>query len=233
MRQVVSDLYLMEGLRGANVYLLLGGEGLTLIDSGMAGNADRIAAQLEEAGYALSQLQAIVLTHAHIDHVGSAAELARRSGAQVVAHQDEVPYIEHTQSLPAASPIRRLMNWLSDHILFRSSPPKVDRPVHEGDMVANLQVIHLPGHTPGSMGLYQPEGQLLLCGDVLFNAHPMTGRPGLRYPLPVVTVDDVQARASVARLSAMQIDVLCCGHGEPIVGGAGQQIGALLGEESA
>ena len=236
MRQVVSDVQLIEGLRGANVYLLPSNEGLTLVDSGMAGNADRIIGQIEEAGYRLSQLHTIVLTHAHADHARSAAELARRSGAAVVAHQDEAPYIKQTEPMPAASPAQRLMNWLGERFMFRSSPCQVDRLVGDGDLVealGGMRVIHMPGHTPGSMALYQPERQILFCGDALFNANPLTGRPGLRFPLALATVDRAQARASVGKLSALPIEVLCCGHGEPIVGGAGEQICALLGVESA
>jgi len=231
MRQVVSDVYLFEGLRGANVYLLLSDEGLTLVDSGMDGNADPIAAQLEEAGYPLSRLHSIVLTHAHVDHVGSAAELAGRSGAQILAHRAEVPYIEQIQTMPSASLFRRLMNWLSSRVLFTASACQVDRPLEEGDTIEALggtQVIHTPGHTPGSISLYQPERRIVFCGDALFNANPLTGAPGLRFPLPTATLDSAQARESVAKLSALNVEVLCCGHGEPILNGASEQIAALL-----
>jgi glyoxylase-like metal-dependent hydrolase (beta-lactamase superfamily II) len=228
MRQVVPDVYLMEGLRGANVYLL-GGEELTLVDSGMAGDADAIAAQLEGAGDALSQVRRMVLTHAHADHAGGAAELARRSGARVLAHRAEVPYIEQTESLPASSPLRRLLNWFSSRV-FSGSPCQVDQPLVDGDTIealGGIQVIHAPGHTPGSIALYASERQILFCGDVLFNAHPVTGSPGLRFPLSAVTVDDAQARESACKLSALAIQVLCCGHGEPILDGANEQIAAL------
>jgi glyoxylase-like metal-dependent hydrolase (beta-lactamase superfamily II) len=231
MRQLVPDVYLFEGLRGANVYLLLSNEGLTLVDSGMSGNADSIAAQLEEAGHSLSQVHSIVLTHTHVDHVGSAAELVGRSGAQILAHRAEVPYIEQIQTMPSTSLFRRLMNWLSDRVLFGATAPHVDRPLDEGDTIealGGLQVIHTPGHTPGSISLYQPERRIVFCGDALFNANPLTGSPGLRFPLPTATLDGEQARESVAKLSALDVDVLCCGHGEPILGGAGAQIAALL-----
>lgn len=234
MREVVDDVYLLEGLRGCNVYLLVADGGLTLLDSGMMGDADRIVAQLQEAGHPLPDLRRIALTHAHGDHTGGAVGLARDSGARVVAHRDEVPYIEQTEPLPAPSPMQRLLFWLSDHLLFRLSPCKVDRAVEDGDVLdalGGLQVIHTPGHTPGSMALYHPERRILFCGDALFNAHPMTGRPGLRLPLPLVTVDTAKALASVDSLSALPVDVLCCGHGEPIVGGVGERIGALLDDE--
>lgn len=236
MRQVVSDVYLMEGLRGSNVYLLVSNEGPTLVDSGLAGDADRIVAQLQEAGHDPSELCSIVLTHAHGDHTGGVVELVGRSdGPKVVAHRDEAPYIERTRPFPAASPARRLLNWLSERVLFRLSPCKVDQMVEDGDIVealGGMRVIHTPGHTPGSMCLYQPERRILFCGDALFNASPMTGRPGLRLPMRLVTLDAAQARESVGKLSTLAIEVLCCGHGEPILEEAGEKIRALLSQET-
>jgi hydroxyacylglutathione hydrolase len=110
VREIVSQVYLLEGLRGGNVYLAAAGTEPTLIDSGMPGDGQRIEAQLEEVGYALTDLRYIVLTHAHLDHVGSVARLADRSGAQVLAHRDEVPYIQERKPMPATSGLRRLLN---------------------------------------------------------------------------------------------------------------------------
>lgn len=98
MRQVLPNIYLIEGLRVAHVCVLISEEGLTLIDSGTPGEADKIAVQVEEGGYALSDMRAIVVTHAHSDHTGCVAELARRSGAQVLAHRDEVPLTTEGES---------------------------------------------------------------------------------------------------------------------------------------
>ena len=236
MRQIVPDVYLMEGLRGnsANVYLLVSREELTLVDSGLPGAADQIAGQLQEGGHSLSDLQAIVLTHSHGDHTGGAAELARRSGAQIMAHQDEIPYIEQTEPLPFGSLLKRLSNWLGDRLLFRRAPCKVDRALQDGDMIealGGLQVIHTPGHTPGSIALYHPERRLLLCGDAFFNRNPLTGKKGLQLSIPLFTLDVAQMRESARRLTALRVDVLCCGHGEPIVKGAGDRLRVLLEEE--
>jgi glyoxylase-like metal-dependent hydrolase (beta-lactamase superfamily II) len=235
MREIVPHVTLIEGLRGANVYLLTGDGGLTMVDSGMTGDVERIAAQLRQAGYTLSQLQTLVLTHAHGDHVGGAAKIVRRSGAEVVAHKDEVPYIEQSKPLPGSNLVQQALNWLSNRLLFRLAPCRVDRGVEEGDVLdalGGLRVIHIPGHTPGTIGLHQPERGILFCGDALFNAHPMTGEDGLRLPIRAFTVDDAQARASVRKLAALDVEVLCCGHGQPIVGGAGERIRALLEDEN-
>lgn len=235
MREVVSNVYLMEGLSASNVYLLTAEDELTLVDAGLSSDVDQIVGQLEEGGYALGQIRTLVLTHAHGDHVGGAAELARRSGAEIVAHRDEVPYIEQTKSLRPSSLVGRVMNWLSSRILFRTDACDVDRAVGEGDVLealGGLEVVHTPGHTPGALSLYQRERRILFCGDALFNADPMTGGPGLDFPIRLISVDNAQARESVRKLAELPIDVLCCGHGEPIVDGANEKIRALLAREN-
>jgi glyoxylase-like metal-dependent hydrolase (beta-lactamase superfamily II) len=236
MRQIVPGVYLMERLHGnsANVHLLVSREELTLVDSGLPGAADQIAGQLQEEGHTLSDLQAIVLTHSHGDHTGGAAELARRSGAQIMAHQDEVPYIEQTEPLPFGSLLKRLSNWLGDRLLFRRAPCKVDRALQDGDVIEaldGLQVIHTPGHTPGSIALYQPERRVLFCGDTFFNKNPLTGKEGLQLSIPLFTLDVAQMRESARKLAPLPVEVLCCGHGEPIVEGAGDRLRVLLEEE--
>lgn len=233
MREIVPGVWLMDGLRGGNVYGVASSSGLTLVDTGLASEVGEIVAQLEDAGYGMTELDKIVLTHAHGDHTGGAAKLAQRSGAEVIAHRDELPYIEQTEPLRPPSLIGRLMNWLGSHLVFRTPPCEVDRAVEEGEVIealGGLEVVHTPGHTPGSICLYQREQRILFCGDVLFNADPMTGRPGLDFPIRMVSVDNAQARESVERLAELPIDVLCCGHGEPILQGANERIEALLGE---
>lgn len=236
MLEILPDVYRMTDLRMANVYLLVTGEDLLLVDSGMPGDAKQIDAQMQEQGFAVSALRAIVLTHAHVDHVGSVPELVRRCGAQVFAHAQEVPYVERTQSLPTASLPRRAMNWLSERLMGRQPACHVDRALEDGETLAalgGLQVIHTPGHTPGSICLYQPERQLLFTGDTLFNHNPITGRGSLQLPPSMLILDRDALRASLRRLATLPVQVLCAGHGKPILEGAGDQIRGLLDQETS
>ena len=231
MRKLARDIYLIEGLRISNVYLLVSGGELTLIDAGLDSDADRIISQLREVELNIHKLKMILLTHAHGDHVGCVRKLVSLSGAHVIAHRDEVPYIEKTKSLPSHSFMGRMLNWLSDRIVFRQSGLSVDKVVDDGDeidVVGGLTAVHTPGHTPGSLSLYNPGLGVLFCGDALFNIHPVTRKPGLQLPLPLVSVDNEQARASVERMSQLEVSILCCGHGEPILSGAVEQIKMLV-----
>lgn len=228
MRQVLPNVYLIEGLRAAHVYVLASDEGLTLIDGGTPGKTDKIVKQIEEGGYALSDIRAIVVTHAHSDHTGCVADLARRSGARVLAHQDEVPYLERTASLPYTALAQRLLFGLTERVLFRFEPCKVDRSLQDGDVVealGGLQVIHVPGHTPGSIALYQPERQILFCGDIFFHDAP---KKGLQVSSRIVSVDVAQARESARKLAALPVEALCVSHGELILEGAQEKMQAAL-----
>lgn len=231
MKQIAPGVYLLEGLRSSNVYALSLREGCALIDSGLSGTVDKIVWQLKDRGYALSDLRAVVLTHAHGDHTGNAAELARRSGAQILAHRAEVSYIEGADTLPAASLFQRVLMWIENRVLGGQPHCRVDRVLEDGETLERLgalQVIHTPGHTPGSICLYKPEGRVLFCGDLLFNGHPLTGRGGLQFSISQLSVDAVQAQESVRRLLELPIEMLCMGHGEPILEGATKRIQELF-----
>jgi len=227
MRKVGENVYLLENLRGANVYALLDFGAVTLIDSGVRADVDQILAQLTSRDLTITR---IVLTHAHVDHVGGAAELANRTGAQVIAHAADVPFIEQSQTMPASSVVHRLFACIVNR-LFKLSACHVDVCVEDGDRIdalGGLRVLHTPGHTPGSMSLYHPERKLLFCGDALFNANPMTGQAGFQLPLRLVTLDNAQAARSVRLLADLPIEMLFPGHGEPITSGVDQRIKALL-----
>jgi glyoxylase-like metal-dependent hydrolase (beta-lactamase superfamily II) len=229
MREVVADVHLIEGLRAANVYLLASGEGLTLVDAGTPREFAQIASQMEEGGYALGDVKAIVLTHCHSDHAGSAAKLAQH-GARVLAHEDEAPYLEKTASLPAGSFLRRVLVWLMARV-YTAPPCAVDRALQDGETIealGGLQVIHVPGHTPGNIALYQPERQILFCGDTIYNDAPFPFVKGIQAPPRFFSVDPDQALRSARALVERPIRVVCFGHGEPILEGAQERLREAL-----
>ncbi len=230
MKEVVSGVYIMERMRGANVYLLQSKHGATLVDSGIRSDADRIIAQISEMAGAPA-INNIVITHFHGDHVGGAAKLAGYFSAQVMAHRLDAPYITKPSSIPAFSSIKQLVNWVGANVALRSLPCRVDRILEAGEEIDALDgcvVIHTPGHTAGSLCLYQPDRQILLCGDALFGMNPVTQKREMGLYLKPITLDNARALQSVRRLASLPIKVICFGHGEPIVEGVTQQMEHLL-----
>ncbi len=127
-----------------------------VIDPG--GDLQRILAQVEEHGVTLEK---ILLTHAHIDHAGATAELARRFSLPIEGpHRDDGFWIEQL-------PQQATMFGLEGSESFEP-----DRWLDQGDTVSvgdvTLQVLHCPGHTPGHVVFFEPEARLAFVGDVLF-----------------------------------------------------------------
>jgi glyoxylase-like metal-dependent hydrolase (beta-lactamase superfamily II) len=230
MRQIASDLFMLEGLRVGNVYLLASPEGLTLVDCGVAGEAGKITDQINKAGYAIADLRHVIITHAHNDHTGSLKEIIHLSGAKVLAHQDEVPYLARTAKVPPGSRLQSFLFWLSAKLMPGPSSVAVDIALEDGEIVpgtGGFMAVHAPGHTPGSLCLYHPERHILICGDAIINKHPLTGKKGLRESETTFSVNPAQMRESIRKLAALEVQVLLSGHGEPILEQAGEKIRAL------
>ena len=126
----------------------------------------------------------------------------------------------------SAFPTPHALVWLMDRA-FSAPPCKVDRALRDGDVVealGRLQVVHAPGHTPGNIALYQPQRQILFCGDAIFNGAPFSRKQGIQAPPRLFSVDAEQARRSFQALAELPVEVICFGHGEPIVDQAQEKL---------
>jgi glyoxylase-like metal-dependent hydrolase (beta-lactamase superfamily II) len=224
--EVIPNVDLVSGLRGVNAYLLLG-ETPTLVDTGMPGSAETILHFAESLGVSAGDLARIVVTHHHLDHVGGLSGLKQRSSAEVWAHPADVPFITGEQAPPPArSAMMRLLFRLLAPLVPGAEPVPVDRTLNDGDkldVLGGATVVHVPGHTPGSIALHLPAQRLLICGDVISHRRNRLGPPPQG-----VTADMHQAIASIRRLAGLEFDILCPGHGTPLVGGASDQVRAML-----
>jgi glyoxylase-like metal-dependent hydrolase (beta-lactamase superfamily II) len=222
--QVVGQIYRLSGLFGAgvwgaNVFLLADYNGnLTLIDTGFKGRARHILRQIEKVGHSPLKVSRIIITHHHLDHIGSLALLKEYTKAHVLAHAADAPYI--TGQMPQPGPLRPA--WLNRAFLrfpqlLKTAPVAVDEFLKDGDelpVLGGMKVYHTPGHTPGSICLYLKKKWVVIAGDLVSN------RFGLRLPSRQFTADLAQEIDSIKRIAALDFDILCVGHGAPVMGGA-------------
>jgi len=213
-------------------YLRREDDSVTLIDTGEAGSGPGIVEALQQIGLVGSDLDRVVLTHFHDDHVGSAAEVASWGAVQVVAHAADAPVIrgEAVGPPPNFTDFERELHDRVAAGLPPAPPVRVDREVRDGDVLdfgGGAHVISTPGHTDGSIALQLPAHRVLITGDI---AAEYEGE----VILGVFNLDRAQAAASFRRLVELDADVACFGHGEPVIGNAGarlQQAAAALNVE--
>lgn len=239
MKQIVPGVYGFTGLMAGRVYLIAEDDGLTLIDAGLGMAASRIIRQLAAAGYWPQDVKRILITHAHMDHVGGLPALQAQTGAAVIASSREQPIIEgqepvHYPPLDTLKPWERLMRAGRDESALLP-PVTVDQPVEDGEMLpgtlGGVQVLLTPGHTPGHLAFWQPERRVLFCGDVLMH---FGGR--LSQPFAAFSPDMAENRRSIARLAALEPQTVCFGHGPALTGSSAavkiRQFAARIGAAS-
>ena len=189
---------------------LVVGDVPTLVDAGMRSDAPRILDAIRLAGLAPGDLRRIVLTHGDADHWGGAAALQEATGAEVLAHRDERPYLEGTN--PAGFGLFKRAVVATSR---RWRRPTITRWLVGGESIDGIDVVHAPGHTPGSLCLYA--GDALLAGDTL-----STG-PRFREVPRLMSADVPRSREAIRNLAARPIARAFSGHGPPA-----ERAGALL-----
>lgn len=227
-----------KGFMRSNVYFLRAGSSWVLIDTGSQGGA----AAILRAGSALfgpdTPAAAILLTHSHPDHVGSARELSSVWGCPLYLHPDELPLtrgdlavvrrypnpldrwvvLPLLQALPAS---RREATLAASSLADVALPFDPDQPP---PTLPGWRCIPSPGHTPGHVCYYRPSDGVLLTGDAIvtvdLNSLPglLFRKPRLSPPPRYVTWNWRLAKGSVASLARLEPRVLGGGHGVPVAG---------------
>jgi glyoxylase-like metal-dependent hydrolase (beta-lactamase superfamily II) len=173
---------------------LLVGDRLVVIDTGLPGQEQGVLDLIESLGYRPRDVVAILNTHGHGDHVGANAALSRRTGAPLAIHRDDAFYLELGTQKWGETPIE-------------PCPP--DRLLKDADVLTlgshRLEVVHLPGHSPGSVGFYDRARRILYGGDAI------QGRGTVVQHLPLYVDPDAYAR-SLRRVGEIEIDHLVMDH---------------------
>jgi len=206
-----------------NCYLVKTGDGFILVDSGMRSSRAALEKALINTGCFPGNLKLIVITHGDIDHTGNGAYLRQKYRTKIAMHRDDASMVENGEMRPkrkVKSPFLRMM-----HGIMRISGAtkkmaadferfKPDIFLEEGQSMKeygfDATVLHLPGHTRGSIMLLSVDGDLI-SGDTLENR----GRP---HPAMIVA-DEAELAGSLERLSRLDITTVYPGHGKPFAWG--------------
>jgi len=200
--EIVSGVYLIGGPNvtqadDAAVYLIDYAESLVMIDSGAGGSSSQIVRNIEMLGLNPSSVSHVILTHCHIDHIGSAPFFREKYGAKIVIHELDAKALETGDS------IRTAANWYGTTF----PPTKIDRKLKGEQEVLKfgeeeLHCLHTPGHTPGSISVYldRADKRVLFGQDIHGPFNKAFGS------------DIVAWRKSMQTLLALEADILCEGH---------------------
>ena len=196
--RVSQDVYIVGGADishpyDCSAYLVDGGEEMVLIDAGAGEGYELIVDNIRSLGLRMDKLKAVIATHSHIDHIGALCQFREEFGVQVIAHELDREAIETGIGSGA------------EYYGVSYQPCKVDVILSgtEGTVRCgwhNLKVIHIPGHTPGSIAVYLDAGMRILFGQDVHGPYFLKGS------------NTEQAKTSLRRLADLEADILCEGH---------------------
>jgi glyoxylase-like metal-dependent hydrolase (beta-lactamase superfamily II) len=208
-------------LGSVNAYLLVDGGDLALVDAGMPRHADRVREGVRAAGYALADVDRVLVTHYDYDHVGGLARLAPDLDAPVVAGQPDADYLVGRRR-PPLSNHKALLQRVTRPLLDR--PPRRVEPVSDGVRVGSVTVYATPGHTPGHVAYVSEHLGVAFLGDLVRSTDG-----GLSASPWYISYDAAAVRRSVRDLAARAPDfeVACPGHGPPLRSGGADALARL------
>jgi len=167
-----------EGMGSLNLVLAWDDKSLVLIDAGLPGQTEDIVKAIEGEGFQAENLTHIIITHQDWDHIGCVRDLQKIApNLRVVSHVDEAPYIDgRTLPIKLATRLTQYDTMTEEQRagidrwkdMYENAPITVHEQMQDGQVLpicGGIEIVHVPGHTPGHIGVYYKESQIIVVGD--------------------------------------------------------------------
>jgi len=222
--EVADGVHFVQG-KAVTWTILTDGDAFTLVDGGYPGDLDAVLSSIEQVGRTLDQLAAVLVTHAHVDHIGSLPRLLDGRDVPVLTSEMEARHARR-EFLEQATPLQvaaaswrpRVLSW-SLHVVAAGGTTKAGVPqataFDDGppDVPGHPVPVVTPGHTSGHTCYHLPEAGVLITGDALVTGHATVARTGPQVLAGMFHHDVAASRRSLEQLRSLTGDVLLPGHG--------------------
>jgi glyoxylase-like metal-dependent hydrolase (beta-lactamase superfamily II) len=229
-RGAAPDIHRIEDAN-VNWYLIEAADGVTIVDAGVPRSWNSLLAALAEIGRKPDDVKALVLTHAHFDHIGFAERARVELSIPVYVHEDDVPLahkpMQYSHERARSRYILGRPKALPYVVGFLAARAFWPRPIGEvrrySDGVLPVpgspRVVPTPGHTLGHCSLHLEDRDTVIAGDAVVAIDPYTGERGPRLVARAATADSERALASLDALAATGARAVLTGHGPPLLDG--------------
>lgn len=235
--EVASGVHAVES-EAVNWTLVTGGDALTLIDAGYPGDHDTVVASIREIGHQVSDVQAVLVTHAHIDHIGSLPQLLAEHSVPVLTSEREAAHVrrEHleqatpldvTKNLWRPGAVRWSMTLMRLGAMKDVSVPSATAFEPPLDLPGRPVPIDTAGHTSGHTAYLLPDARVLVTGDALVNGHPLLRRTGPQRLPGFFDHDPANVERAYDAIAAVDADVIIPGHGPVFRGTPAEAVAEL------
>ena len=223
MPEITEGVYYIPGqdefMPDAHSYVLgkLSSQDLSLIDPGLTGKGGYKIQSIQKAGIELSSIKRVIMTHTHLDHIGCFSEILKQlPRVELWVHRSEADLLEQGDERGVYG-MEMFRGFCQGQLGLKPGAFKfqIHRKLEGGETLdlggMTWEVVHIPGHSMGSIGLYHRSMKILIPGDVVYADHAIG-----RYDLH--GADAPGLRQSLMRLAELEVDILLPGHNQIVKG---------------